>query len=559
MSKPPRQPALNSGANGGIPPNVIEQLRNDLAYRRVDAGIACLEKHSSLIENLRPGQPHAASFADYLAQWVDIGFGRTALVQQVLERFTKTAQRDLPFSEYIHLRMAQGMAAMAEEEADEAIRHLDFVLSSADELQQMETVAIANFWKGRCLRKKGEYDEAMTYTLHGQQLALQLGYPKMAAVMRVLESWLLFQKGRSKEAQAILHQAEEVLRDTDDHLTLGNIHSSYGRIARRECRYEQAIEHFTRAIAEYRKRDRQHRNLGRSLINIAIVKRYICLQMGETIDAAAERRREAVAKGAERRTRTRSTQMRDRLLQLRQEAFAELEEAENIYTLYPNHHGLGGVYLNRGYLHLDNGDFEQAAEAAQQSFQVAQEKTDLILMARARLLQCMVDNARLEEEVGEGPTPGSHARRALEFAREAVDLARRTQNRRVLATALIWQGLTESNSFVNDFEAAQHSYDLATAALKGESPGNLWDDLKTLRARLFRTGSVDPQLRAWTQGLVGAKSFQQIVEDFADLVIPKVWERENRKVSRVAKRLSMSPKKVRRILARAVRRTTRKA
>ena len=556
----PKRPLQTSetAQDGGVSPDVLEQLRSDLAYRRVAAGIACLEKQSGVIEKLRPEQPRAASFADYLAQWVDIGYGRTPLVQEVLQRFTKTAQRDLSFSEYVHLRMAQGMAAMAEEEADEAIRHLDFVLSSADELQQTETLAIANFWKGRCLRKKGEYDEAMTYTLRGQQLALQLGYPKMAAVMRVLESWLLFQKGRSKEALGILQQAEEALRDTDDHLTLGNIHSSYGRIARRECRYEQAIEHFTKAIAEYRKRDRQHRNLGRSLINIAIVKRYICLQMSETIDAAAERRREAVAKGSERRTRSRSAQMRDRLLQLRQEAFAELEEAKNIYTLYPNHHGLGSVFLNSGYLHLDNGDFEQAAEAAQQSFQVAQEKSDLILMARARLLQCMVDNARLEDEVGEGPTPGSHARRALDFAREAVDLARRTQNRRVLATALIWQGLTESNSFVNDFEAAQHSYDQATAALKGESPGNLWDDLKTLRARLFRTGSVDPQLRAWTQGLVGAKSFQQVVEDFADLVIPKVWERENRKVSRVAKRLAMSPKKVRRILARAVRRTGRK-
>jgi len=34
-------------------------------------------------------------------------------------------------------------------------------------------------------------------------------------------------------------------------------------------------------------------------------------------------------------------------------------------------------------------------------------------------------------------------------------------------------------------------------------------------------------------------------------VIPKVWEKEGKKVARVAKRLSVSPKKVRRILARA--------
>ena len=50
------------------------------------------------------------------------------------------------------------------------------------------------------------------------------------------------------------------------------------------------------------------------------------------------------------------------------------------------------------------------------------------------------------------------------------------------------------------------------------------------------------------------RAFQQVAEEFAELVIPKVWEREGRKVSRVATRLSISPKKVRRILDRAGRR-----
>lgn len=63
-------------------------------------------------------------------------------------------------------------------------------------------------------------------------------------------------------------------------------------------------------------------------------------------------------------------------------------------------------------------------------------------------------------------------------------------------------------------------------------------------------------LRAWSQGSVGDKTFQQITEQFAELIVPKVWEREGRKVSRVASRLSMSPKKVRRILSRVGRRKT---
>jgi hypothetical protein len=66
---------------------------------------------------------------------------------------------------------------------------------------------------------------------------------------------------------------------------------------------------------------------------------------------------------------------------------------------------------------------------------------------------------------------------------------------------------------------------------------------------VVRAGSIDSALQEWSQGLVGDKTFQQITEEFAGIIIPKVWEREDRKVSRVAKRLSVSPKKVRRILA----------
>ena len=75
-----------------------------------------------------------------------------------------------------------------------------------------------------------------------------------------------------------------------------------------------------------------------------------------------------------------------------------------------------------------------------------------------------------------------------------------------------------------------------------------------LKAKVLRSGSVHPTLRAWSQGSVGDKTFQQISEEFAEIVIPKVWEREGRKISRVAVKLSVSPKKVRRILNRVVRR-----
>ena len=126
------------------------------------------------------------------------------------------------------------------------------------------------------------------------------------------------------------------------------------------------------------------------------------------------------------------------------------------------------------------------------------------------------------------------------------------------ANAHLWQGLTRCNSFFDNPEAARESYDLARASCGANQPDhNMWQDLQTLGAKILRKASVHPALKAWSQGAVGEKTFRQISEEFAEIVIAQVWEREGRKVSRVAARLSISPKKVRRILARVGRRKPR--
>ena len=535
-----------------ITDDFLAQLKQDLVCRRVGRGMARLEDHRHLLTSFNPEQRNAARFAGYLAQWVDIGFQRPLLVKDLVSRFSRSVRSNLPLCNYLYLRLAEGMIAMAAEATEEAIGHLDFALGLEEQIDDRELLAIANFWKGRCLRMKGEYDEALAYAVKGRQLAAELGHAPMAAVMRVLESWLFFQKGNVKQALQILQEAEAVLSKTDDYLTLGNIHSSYGRIARRQGRYQHAIEHFTAAIEQYRKRDPRHRNVARTLNNLAFVKRLIALQLRRKIDADAARRRKAVARGRTSKNGVK-LQQRDRFEQIRQEARGELAEAASIYAEYRNHHGLGSVHLNYGYIHLDNGDLEHAEAEAMTAFRLGEEKGDHILMARARLLKCMIENVRVEEEIGEGVEPGGHARLALDCAQEAIELAQHTQNRRLLADAYTWQGLTYCNRFFDDPESARRPYDQAIALSRGNHGDGTWEDLDTLRARVLRAGRVDPVLRAWSQGSVGDKTFQQITEQFAELIIPKVWEREGRKVSRVANRLSMSPKKVRRILSRVVR------
>ena len=551
-----RTPAKLPIGHVPIDAGFLSQLREHVAAREIERGIACLRSHQDLIANLDPSQEDAGRLLAQLAIWTDIGFSGPPL-QELLQRFEhlKPGSRSkLTIADYLCLRLAEGMAAMVEEAMEAAIAHFDFVLSLQEELDDRFLLAIAYYWKGRCLRRRGEYDEALIYTGKGKDLALELNHPRMAAVMQVLESWLLFQQGKWKEAVRLSQAAESVLGETDDYVTLGNLQSFYGRMARREGRFDKAITFFENAIRYYGKRDPRHLNLARSLANMALAKRGIALQLQKRVDRDAERRRKTPASGEGKPSGT-SHDYRSRLAQLRREALEHLDAARAIYQQRPNHHGVGTVYLNAAYIHLDGGDFQRAEEEAVSAYEVAEQKQDYILMGRARILECMIENAKVEEEVGGGADPGSHARRAFEFSQEAIDLAKHTQHHLLLANAHLWQGLTQCNSFFDNPEAARVSYDLARASCGTNQPdNNMWQDLQTLGARILRKGSLHPALKAWSQGAVGEKTFRQISDEFAEIVIARVWEREGRKVSRVAARLSISPKKVRRVLARVGRR-----
>ncbi len=534
-----------------IPDELLAKLREFLVTRQVLNGIALLDANAHLFASLDPGQRNAAALAGAVAQWVDVGYRGLELVEQLLARFPRAQRGRLPLCDYVHLRMAEGLLALRQDHPDEALRHFDLVLMLQEEIEDKEVVAIAHFWNAHCHRKKGEYDEALKRCAVGRELAAALGFPCMAAVMRVLESWLLFQKGHIRDAQRILDQAEAVLRNTDDDVTLGNIYSAHGRMVRRQGQYTQALNFFTQAIECFRRRNPHHRNLARSLANIAYVQRLLALQMIKQMDAESRRRRKSRVSGKAAGARGRKPDTREQYEELRSSAFANLDQAEKIYDHHRHHHGVGSVLENRGLLYLDGGELEDAADQGARAYAIAKEENDPILMARARILQARVEHARVEEEIDGSSHSWEHAQAARDFAREAVEAAGHTQNQRLLTRAYIWRGLTACDPAIQDTEDAKHCLDRALAFMKIAQDDDLLDEIQLLKQKVMPRGSIDPQLRAWSQGETGGKSFQKLAEEFAELVIPRVWEREGKKVARVARVLKVSPKKVRRILGKA--------
>jgi len=183
-----------------------------------------------------------------------------------------------------------------------------------------------------------------------------------------------------------------------------------------------------------------------------------------------------------------------------------------------------------------------------ESYRIGLEMNDQILMARALVLQTATENAKIEEQLGEDVDIALHANRARQFSDDALALAKHTQNRRLHAAAYIARGMTAANEFFQEWELAKRCASEATNLIGAGENDHLLDDLAALKSHIMQASGINDTIRGWCEGMMGGKTFQQVTEEFAEIVIPKVWLREDKKISRVAECLSISPKKVRRIL-----------
>ncbi len=530
-----------------ISSELLHQLQQYAEERRIGEGIELLEHERDCLRNIVPGNVGAGLAIGSLAQWLDLGFDDGGVLQILLGKFDLPARQKLPVTEYLHLRIAEGLVSMRREELPVALRHLETALALGQEIGNQRIALIAILWKARCLRKAGEYGQALEATRQGMNLAAELGLLPIRAVMQTLESWILFQSGELKEAIRILQEAETVLRDTSDVITLGNIQSTYGRIALREGRYDHAMRYFESSIEYFKRRESLAGYLARSLTNIAQAKRFLALQLRRNMDARRERQRRSGVRDERNGRETRPAEL-ERMYDLLQSAQTDLAQADCIYKRAENHHGAGNADINLAQIYLDLGNLEQAEQRANEAFELGAAKADHLLMCRARIVQAAVANARFEDEVGEGEDPSRFAQLAHDCAKEAVAYGERTQSRRLLAQAHVSHGLTLVNGFFNQTEAARACCARAESYLGHDRHDALWQEVEILRERILHGGIEDPNLRAWSQGAIGDKSLQEVVGQFEELLIRKVWEHEGRKVSRVAQRLAVSPKKVRRVL-----------
>src|SRR5277367_1394249 len=411
-----------------LTPELLDKLNQALVDRSVSDAFGLLRRAGKDIARLNPASPQAVGFLLCIAQWVDLGYRDFAFLDELAERFATVSRSEMPFGDYVRLRMVEALRAFVAEDAARSASIFGFILQVEPGVMEPHLLVIAHYWKCRAHRRQGEYELALHHIQSAKAIAQQMGAPGLVAVTNIHESWLLFQRGQRREALRLLDEAEAELKSTGHALSLGNIESARGRFVRRSGEYTRALAHFERAVEIYGEHFPQHPNLARALVNAAYVKRLIALDLRHRSSSGR-------AKGADH----------TRYLEILQEALELLRRAGDIYSRQHHQAGTGSVLVNAGHLHLDSGDIDRAEDEGQKAFLLGEEKQDHILMARSRILQASIQNERAEEQVGETSDTASHAHLARNYAEEAIALARLTQNNRLLAGAYVARSSIAAN------------------------------------------------------------------------------------------------------------------
>jgi hypothetical protein len=529
LAKFAQEECMTSKQASEAPHTLAIELAQAVASLQIDRAMSILDKVRGRVDQL-PFKKDGPIFLGYLAWGIDYEPSYFYLVRRVLPKFRQIPADLLRLSDLVHIDVAEGLLHLHHDHYDTAIKYFSDAMYLADRANNTDLMAVTRYYSARACWRKQEYGIALDYANDAEKYDRMLKCSKRIAVIHMMQGWLHFLKGNIKEAERLLTQADKELKGTDHYIDRGNVLSFRGRFIRRTQGvkgYELAIECFYGAIAEYQKRNPSHRNIGRSYVNIAVACRLKALNIeGEKVVPGSQ------------------VQVRAEVEEWRRKAFGALEEAQRIYTINPKRHqcALGKIHHTKALLYYDAGDFDvnnyrKAAEEAQKAYRYGQNSGDKELIAKIKILQCMVALKANKED----------GQLAFKRANEAVKIASTTEYGRIQARAYIWKGQALLRAPFNDPLGANQCLSRAEVILVDQDQDHLREELEALREDIDSyTGPVRTVSGPITPDTIEGRSLEDIVRGVEKDVVRYVYESTGRNIIATAKKLGTNSRRVKR-------------
>src|SRR5271169_5847517 len=104
---------------------LLQRLEEFLVVRNVHAGFALLDATIGNSRRIDPHDPDAISLLLCLAQWTDLGYRDLAFLDASLLELSQRNRTEMPFLDFLRLRMVEAYRHLAAESLDQSIEFLD--------------------------------------------------------------------------------------------------------------------------------------------------------------------------------------------------------------------------------------------------------------------------------------------------------------------------------------------------------------------------------------------------------------------------------------------------
>lgn len=469
---------------------------------------------------------HSAIHLTALYAWaIDLYGPYLERVEKAVLRFKQIPSGELTLHDLASLSMTEGLVKYHQEKYTDAKALFEQAKVDADRVGDAELMTISRYYMGRTLFKLTNYESALEYIGDAKKRDLAAGNKARAASMELDDGWLNFLLGDVKEAQQRLSNARAILAGQPGaFIDQGNALSFQGRLYREDGQYKKALDCYFEAIKTYGGYDPSYRNVARCRRNIAVIYRILARELFN---------REKISQDIR-------SEITPQVKELRDKAFAELEQAREIYRFDPDryHHGLGILHITLALLHFDAVELDEAAEEAQNAYEYGRAKGDNIVMAEARVIQSGI--------ALEGYKGVINAKRALRLANEAIQLGEQTdRHRRLLARAYLCKAHALAESPYNNLSNARRCCEEAKTYLVPEDRDYLRDWLDSLEREISLKGHASSLSIQLNEDDVRGVSLTEITEKVEEQVLRHVYEHCGKSVLKAAKELRTGARKVR--------------
>lgn len=524
-----------------------KKLAEWVKWRKIPRAMACIEEWIPYLQTL-PLFPemrrHAISLLAYGAWGIDYDSRLFDSVKAAVARFKQKLPKDLTRTELARLSIAEGLLAFHQEQYVEAEMHFQKAQDCADQAEDQELMIVSRYYKGRALAKRRHYDAALE--LINDAIARDLkcnNNDARVAAMEAVKSWLLFLKGRFKEAQDTLERAQERLGSVKDYVVdRGNIVGALGRYYLQGGEYQRALDCFSEAIDILEDHDPVFRNVPRTLINKAFTLRLMARDLGEQVPSVKDQHR--VTNNAEKR---------GQFLELQSQAVAALDRAAVIYDFDKSRemhlHEISKLHSIRALIHFDQGHMREAEFEAQKALDSAEKGNDNIGRANAfGILSKLALDADITDFV-DAPS-------ARKYAREAIFYAEMTENRRAMARAYMHAARALTHSPYNDFIEADRYLRMAQRCLVPEDRDYLRVSITGLekvidqcrrRRNSLRISSIT--VGQLEESMSDGLSLNEIATEHEQRIIRWVYNSLGKNINETRRKLSTGPRKIKLAIA----------